>query len=466
MNYRSVVLLMILMVGCKTAETGDSSSAAKDVVVETGEAGETHRISIEGEQAVYSKCRGIGRGGSPLCVPVNSLALREFRVAWDKAFLKGETRAITSVEKRSRAAVERRLRSADDYKYNKDIDQASVRMRPWIAALPEAMGQSIGVGGDDTPAEELSCDVLSRLACIEGSPEIACQARRKSDNELFGTAPAQLAWCPPKIRLMKNICAAGKKPSDYSIYCYDRNNTPPATPDRASMPVCNISWPRCLERDRAATCDASPRRNPGLKSLTVASKYSCAPHLHAVDELCNHGVDPNKFRIDCIEHTPSECQSDARVIRCQSGYEIDTDGCPAGKARGCRPVAAAIEEQTVAESYTKTAVNGGINPDYAGFEIKAKVMVGSNSCFASGWTPTLKVDVQHLAMDGGPKIYKLIPLLTANNAEVVNRMCPMNYAPVFKTVSATVRYSQRNDRVILLNYKERGTEEVIYARQQ
>ena len=462
---RSIKLLVALSIlslsSCKTGE-GGSSSAAKDISVESKDANLQYVFKIKRSNIVYQACPVVADGAAAqACTETKTMLFSQFNPMWDKAFLKGQVRALSAGETRSKNAVERRLRAPTTTAYDNELDNASVRMKPWIDAIPVAMGLDIAIGSEET-SQSSDCARLQRMACIEGDPTTGCQALKRSDNSLFAKAEPSLGWCGPRVRLLQKICAAGKNPDDFSVYCYQSTNPPPARPNRAAIPECAMSFPRCIVAGRPATCEASPKNKPDFSALINKTKNVCAPHVHAQDALCNHGVNPNKFNVKCVEDGQDECTNDVSAMMCAPGTQPNTDGCPDGKAKGCRSVANDnFESPIVAESYSKTAINGGINPSISGYKISAKVMLGTNSCMAMGFEASLKIDTIGLPSVDGPNMTVITPVKRATSTDAAARMCTAEYRPVWKTVSVDVRFNARSDTVKLRNYKELGKEEII-----
>jgi hypothetical protein len=91
-------------------------------------------------------------------------------------------------------------------------------------------------------------------------------------------------------------------------------------------------------------------------------------------------------------------------------------------------------EVAIFEKVSVKRVNGGINPDYIGYEVTGYVMVGSNSCFAEG--VTLSIEDKGVVGPADGRVH----VLTAVRHHASNPICPTVYDPVFAYVTETFRF--------------------------
>lgn len=101
--------------------------------------------------------------------------------------------------------------------------------------------------------------------------------------------------------------------------------------------------------------------------------------------------------------------------------------------------------EVVVLSHKVVGVNGGINPSARASQVSVVIQAGSNECMASGSEFSLErvvnANVIHL-------VVKRI------NKDIRPVMCPMNYMPVFKTLSTVIRStSGRLPAVAIDNFK-------------
>ena len=101
--------------------------------------------------------------------------------------------------------------------------------------------------------------------------------------------------------------------------------------------------------------------------------------------------------------------------------------------------------EVVVLSHKVVGANGGINPSARASEVSVVVQAGSNACMASGSEFSLervtKANVIHL-------------IVKRTNANIKPVMCPMNYMPVYKTLSIVIRSTEgRVPAVAIDNYK-------------
>lgn len=109
----------------------------------------------------------------------------------------------------------------------------------------------------------------------------------------------------------------------------------------------------------------------------------------------------------------------------------------------------ATESEAVISDVVVEATNGGINPEHAAVEIKGKVYLASNSCFASG----LEAKLVQRYVEEGNRI-EVVAVIVATSAYNPTRICTMEFSPVSAVVETTVRYE--TESVEILNVNELG----------
>lgn len=117
-----------------------------------------------------------------------------------------------------------------------------------------------------------------------------------------------------------------------------------------------------------------------------------------------------------------------------------------------RPVKTSVE--TIVTGVKFKGTNGGINPDFFATIITGSVMLGTNSCFGGG------KDAKFEATQVGKEIH-VRALLTSSLSNIA-RICPMHYAPVFKTISITVRGDVNEIEHIVVENVEAMGKQVIH----
>jgi hypothetical protein len=91
-------------------------------------------------------------------------------------------------------------------------------------------------------------------------------------------------------------------------------------------------------------------------------------------------------------------------------------------------------------------INGGINPSYKGYDLKARVKIAGNTCMAEG----VKAELTS-ARDGDKLIVKAVRNI------IKDRVCTMEYNPVYATIKTTIHFDSTEVKdVIIENYKEMG----------
>ena len=100
---RSIKLLVALSIlslsSCKTGE-GGSSSAAKDISVESKDANLQYVFKIKRSNIVYQACPVVADGAAAqACTETKTMLFSQFNPMWDKAFLKGQVRALSAVKR-------------------------------------------------------------------------------------------------------------------------------------------------------------------------------------------------------------------------------------------------------------------------------------------------------------------------------------------------------------------------------
>ncbi len=127
-------------------------------------------------------------------------------------------------------------------------------------------------------------------------------------------------------------------------------------------------------------------------------------------------------------------------------------GCGAQTSTEASITAAASSSvEAVLTKVAVTPTNGGINPDYFAYVINGDVLLGGNSCEAQGVTASLKSS----AAINGVVTVKAVLMRPSNYG---TRICPRLWAPVYKTLSLTVRGQHSQIRKVLIkNVNELGT---------
>lgn len=120
-------------------------------------------------------------------------------------------------------------------------------------------------------------------------------------------------------------------------------------------------------------------------------------------------------------------------------------GRPESSSESSLAAAQSKASEVVVLSHKVIAVNGGINPSARASQVSVVVQAGSNECMASGSEFSLervvKANVIHL-------------VVKRSNKDIRPIMCPMNYMPVFKTLSTVIRStSGRAPAIAIDNYK-------------
>ena len=106
----------------------------------------------------------------------------------------------------------------------------------------------------------------------------------------------------------------------------------------------------------------------------------------------------------------------------------------------------AAKRPVLIDTLAISPINGGINPNYLGYELKARVEIGGNPCMAEGIKAELTT-----ARDGDKLIVK------AESNTIKNRICTMEYNPVYATIKSTIHYDSTEVKDVLIeNYKEMG----------
>jgi len=107
---------------------------------------------------------------------------------------------------------------------------------------------------------------------------------------------------------------------------------------------------------------------------------------------------------------------------------------------------ASAKRPVLIDALSISPINGGINPLYRAYDLKARVEIGGNPCMAEG----IKAELIS-AREGDKMIVKAV-----RNA-VTKRVCTMEYNPVYDTIKATIHYDSSEVKdVIIENYKEMG----------
>jgi hypothetical protein len=108
-----------------------------------------------------------------------------------------------------------------------------------------------------------------------------------------------------------------------------------------------------------------------------------------------------------------------------------------------------LEHATVIRDVKVGVILGGFNPNYRGLEVAGTVQLGGNSCVAAGTTAALVESEK----DG---IIYLTPTLKLSE-DSVNRVCTMEYMPVFANVTIDLRYdSSKITKVVIRNVEKMG----------
>jgi len=99
---------------------------------------------------------------------------------------------------------------------------------------------------------------------------------------------------------------------------------------------------------------------------------------------------------------------------------------------------------SVIQSVKATPTNGGFNPDYFAYVIEGRVELGSNKCLAHGRSVSLKSTTIGRTV--------IVYAQMKRSKDEANRMCTMEYAPVFTNVKGIIRgASSMIDTIIIVN---------------
>lgn len=95
------------------------------------------------------------------------------------------------------------------------------------------------------------------------------------------------------------------------------------------------------------------------------------------------------------------------------------------------PAYRVINSEAIMQDVTVEPTNGGFNPSFSAYIVKARVELGGNSCQAQGLQASLKLKNQ------GQNQKHIVAYVKGRVRS--DLMCPMIYQPVFADVSITVR---------------------------
>ena len=143
-----------------------------------------------------------------------------------------------------------------------------------------------------------------------------------------------------------------------------------------------------------------------------------------------------------------------KTISLSSILGLVSCGSPAVPSSSLASNATKWQPAVIQENIVVTEINGGINPDYFGYNIAVEIFAGSNPCNA------MHTEVRLVTKTVGRSVFIVGESRSRGNQEA--RICTMEYAPVYLTAAVDVRASRNLvDHVIIKNVGEMNNDKTV-----